>query len=125
MQLANISSTKHLDSVGLMHEKSFWNLKMTQTSLQRRNRYEEKNWFALSFPIFLEYLLDIFLANIAAWAGRRNFAATPDFQPEPEADTSTKAQRNHPRSIIICQDEMKTLLKIDDEKTIGKVGAQI
>ena len=43
MQLANISSTKHLDSVGLMHEKSFWNLKMTQTSLQRRLDMYKKN----------------------------------------------------------------------------------
>ena len=37
---------------------------------------------------------------------------------------STEAERNRPQSIIICQDEMKTLLKMND-KTIGKVGPQI
>ena len=85
-------------------------------------------------PLLMFFLLHIFafffvfIAHFACQycsrgAGWRNFAATPDFQPEPEADTSRELQPNLNLSLS-ANDEMKTLLKMND-KTIREVGPQI
>ena len=131
MQLANIYSTKHMDSDKLTNIKL---LNINQTTFGGYVRRGRLKGFCLCFHcvfcFFASFLM--FIAHFACQYCSRGrleeFCCHSRFPTEAWGRHvmrgSTKPQRNQPQSIIICQDQMKTLLNIND-KTIRKVGPQI